>query len=260
MQNRMQGTIIDGPISQDGYTWWRIRYDNGLEGWTADKFIRIAAAAQPRPQPQPTNPWNMSSGGTTMNFFQGLWSLLITLFWLGLFGGLVYAGIKTFKSTPAVIFSHWYTLIENLQGSSIAFYQSVENTIGNRRVPHSYLSRVNWPEGGVFSARRAYLRVKRKDLILDICAAPFGTGFFVSWWLGPKPGLLGFFYAIPVFGLFLQYVTRPFTYYKIDTALMFQEAINNSVQEVIEDMTKAQGLRSLSENERKPILRNFFQR
>jgi len=97
VQNRVQGTIIDGSISQDGYTWWRIRYDNGLEGWTADKFIRIAAAAQPRPQSQPVNPWNMSSGGTTMNFFQGLWSLLITLFWLGLFGGLVYAGIKTFN-------------------------------------------------------------------------------------------------------------------------------------------------------------------
>lgn len=109
------------------------------------------------------------------------------------------------------------------------------------------------------SARREYLRVKRRDLILDICAAPFGTGFLVSWWLGPKPGILGFFYAIPVVGVIFGYLTQPFTYHRIDTALMFQEAVNDSVQEVIEALTKAQGLRSLSENERKAILRDFFQ-
>ena len=102
--------------------------------------------------------------------------------------------------------------------------------------------------------------MKRRDLILDICATPFGTGFFVSWWLGPKPGILGFSYAIPVVGVIFEYLTRPFTYYRIDTALMFQEAVNDSVQEVIEALTKAQGLRSLTENERKAILRNSFQR
>ena len=162
--------------------------------------------------------------------------------------------------SASVIFSHWYTLIENLQCSSMAFYQSVENDIGTRHVPQANMSRVTGPEGGVFSARREYLRVKRRDLILDICAAPFGTGFFVSWWLGPKPGILGFSYAIPVVGVIFEYLTRPFTYYRIDTALMFQEAVNDSVQEVIEALTKAQGLRSLTENERKAILRNSFQR
>jgi hypothetical protein len=234
-------------------------------------------ARQTRPQPQAKSaparptvqaqrgaqtfaPTNQPSGGTTMGFLDNLWSLIVTLFWLGLIGGTIYAVVKTIKSMPSVIFSHWYTLIENLQCSSISFYQSVESTIENRKVPQSNLSRVTWPEGGVFSARREYLRVKRKDLILDICAAPFGTGFFISWWLGPKPGLLGFFYSIPVFGVIFGYLTRPFTYYRIDTALMFQEAVNDSVQEVIEGLTKAQGLRSLSENERKPILRNFFQR
>jgi hypothetical protein len=260
VQNRQNGTIIDGPHSQDGYTWWRIRYDNRIEGWTADKFIRVGAASPPSPQRQAVSPWNQSSGGTGMGFLSNLWSLIVVLFWLGLIGGIVYAIVKTVKAIPSVIFSHWYTLIENLQCSSMAFYQSVETGIGNRQVPQSSLSRVTWPEGGVFSARREYLRVKRKDLILDICAAPFGTGFFVSWWLGPKPGLLGFFYSMPVVGVIFGYLTRPFTFYRIDTALMFQEAVNDSVQEVIESLTKAQGLRSLTESERKPILRNFFQR
>lgn len=80
--------------------------------------------------------------------------------------------------SASVIFSHWYTLIENLQCSSMAFYQSVENDIGTRHVPQANMSRVTWPEGGVFSARREYLRVKRRDLILDICAAPFWYWIF----------------------------------------------------------------------------------
>jgi hypothetical protein len=37
--------------------------------------------------------------------------------------------------------------------------------------------------GGPASAKREYLQVGREKLIFDICGAPFGTGFFVSWWL-----------------------------------------------------------------------------
>ena len=30
------GLIIDGPQSSGGYTWWKIRYDVGIEGWSAE--------------------------------------------------------------------------------------------------------------------------------------------------------------------------------------------------------------------------------
>ena len=43
---------------------------------------------------------------------------------------------------------------------------------------------VEWPEGGLLSAKRLYLRVIRKEHVFDICGAPFGNGFFFSWWLG----------------------------------------------------------------------------
>ena len=52
----------------------------------------------------------------------------------------------------------------------------------------------------------------------------------------------------------------PATYYRIDTALMFQTAVHAEVLAVIDGMTKAKGIRALSEDERKPILRDFFQR
>lgn len=216
-------------------------------------------AVQPQRPTQAFAPVNQSSGPSTMGFLGVLWSLLMTIFWLGLFGGLIYAGVKMTKSAPAFIISHWYSLIGNLQESPMEFYRSLEHSIHSRQLPQFSVSRVDWPEGGIFSPRREYLRVRRKDLIFDICGAPFGNGFFVSWWLGPKAGFVGFVYSIPVLGYIFQFLIRPLTYYKIDTALMFQQAVHSAVLEVIDGMTEAKGIRALTESERKPVMKNFFQ-
>ena len=42
------------------------------------------------------------------------------------------------------------------------------------------------------SANRQYLRMHRGKHAFDICAAPFGNGFFVSWWLTEPPLRFGF--------------------------------------------------------------------
>lgn len=72
---------------------------------------------------------------------------------------------------------------------------------------------------------------------------------------GCAPGCL---VLIPLIGAL--FADRGPTYYQIDTALMFQEIVRRAVLEVIDDLTKAQGLRALSESERKPILREFYGR
>ena len=218
-------------------------------------------------------------------------------------------------SLPSV-FSHWSTLMEGLQASPKDFYSSVEVAVRKRELADCALSRVDWKEGGLFSAGREYLRVMRGRLIFDICAAPFGNGFFVSWWLaraessfgalallllivglfvamiisvrifGFLAGWLFFLVVVPaLFWLFVKFMNgsrqegwddalvamplvgswyerifRPETYYKIDTALMFQESIRNSVLEVIDGLTSAKGVRALTELERKPILREFPKR
>ena len=97
--------------------------------------------------------------------------------------------------------------------------------------------------------------------MFDICATPFGNSFFVSWWLGELMGRLwGFFAGIPVFGAIMMRLFRPETYYRLDTALMFQELVNSAVQEVVDEIMKAKGIRALSEFERKPILSDLFKR
>jgi hypothetical protein len=146
-----------------------------------------------------------------------------------------------------LVVSHWFHLIEDLQASPLEFYVLVGGAVERRQIPDCGQSRVEWREGGPLSAKREYLRVKRKEYTFDICGAPFGTGFFVSWWLTEPLGCLGRFFR------------HRKTYYRVDTALMFQEAVHAAVLEVIDGMTSAKGIRALSELERKPILRSLVQ-
>jgi len=39
---------------------------------------------------------------------------------------------------------------------------------------------VEWPEGGLVSPNREYLRIEVRGFRFDICAAPFGTGYSFS--------------------------------------------------------------------------------
>lgn len=157
--------------------------------------------------------------------------------------------------------SHWHHSFENLQESPQKFYNSLVEAISQRNIPGIDISRIDYREGGVFSAKRLYLRVQRKEHIFDICAAPFGSGFFFSWWLGEKISLFwSLVILIPFFGIPMVTAFRPQTYFRHDTALMFQDSISSAVHEVIDGITKAKGLRSLSEPERKPIMSDFFKR
>jgi len=33
------GTVLEGPVSAEGYTWWKIGYDDGTTGWSADNWL-----------------------------------------------------------------------------------------------------------------------------------------------------------------------------------------------------------------------------
>jgi hypothetical protein len=221
----------------------------------------------------------------------------------------------------ANVISHWCHLIENFQTSSLAFYESVETAVQARAVPEINRARIEHQEAGLASAKREYLRIHRGKHAFDICAAPFGTGFFVSWWFTEPPlkfallYTLGFFFglviamdiafavgfavgaamgfgtflggscalvgvpailwllgnamrqgriggestvlAMPLVGSIYERIFAPATYYALDTALMFQEAVHNAVLEVIDCVTANKGVRALTEAERKPIMKRF---
>jgi hypothetical protein len=40
------GAILDGPVIADGYTWWRVDYDNKPDGWSADNWLEKSLTGQ----------------------------------------------------------------------------------------------------------------------------------------------------------------------------------------------------------------------
>lgn len=225
------------------------------------------------------------------------------------------------KGSQAGVISHWYQLFEDFSTSALDFYASVEAALASRAIPDLETSRVLWRESGIFSAKREYLRATRGRYAFDICAAPFGNGYFFSWWfakMGPRYGVLIVFgillgalailgllqllgaaifrdtcagvlfqlvlltlglpaiflglgylvhagvigdeewvLSLPILGALYAWAFNPLTYYRLDTALMFQEAVRAAVNEVIDGLRTSQGLRVLTPEERQPRLRDL---
>ena len=162
----------------------------------------------------------------------------------------------------STILSHWNHLVPGMQQSSNEFYAAVDRLLKAQGIDDTKTERVNIAEGGLLSAKREYLQVRRKSHVFHICAAPFGTGFFVSWWLGEvRSGLFAELTAIPYIGPFFGFLAsmaKPLTYYKVDTALMFQSVTHGAVLDALDQVINATGTRALTEIERKPIMRDLF--
>lgn len=160
---------------------------------------------------------------------------------------------------PTTIISHWSYRIDGLQYSSSAFYSDVERILGAAQVDHLKIERVKLAEGGMFSSKREYLQVRRGEHVFLVCAAPFGNGFFISWWLGHvESGFWAWLSGLPLIGFIVQRFLKRLTYYQIDTALMFQSVTHTALTEVLAALTEAKGLKALSDTERTPVMRDFF--
>lgn len=163
------------------------------------------------------------------------------------------------RVNPTTIISNWHHGVDGLQQSSDAFYKEVERQLKEHNVDGLKIERVNWSEGGIFSAKREYLQVRRGEHVFHVCAAPFGNGFFISWWLGHvQTGFLAWLATLPLIGIFVRNFLTRLTYYKIDTALMFQSVTHSVVSGILDTMLNAKGMKALSDVERAPIMRDFF--
>jgi hypothetical protein len=104
------------------------------------------------------------------------------------------------------VISQWSQLIENFQASSQEFYNAFESAVATRAIPELHSTRIEHKEGGLASGNREYLRMHRGKHAFDICAAPFGNGYFVSWWFTEPPLRFGFLYLIAIlFGVAVMF-------------------------------------------------------
>lgn len=107
----------------------------------------------------------------------------------------------------ADVISHWHLLVDDFNTSALEFYTAIEAAVAARKVPDVTVSRVDGREGGILSAKREYLRIGRDRLTFDICAAPYGTSYFFSWWFAEQPPQFALLYmCMAIFGLPIAFV------------------------------------------------------
>ena len=156
--------------------------------------------------------------------------------------------------------SNWNTLLDGFNFSTQEFYTLLREELKNQSINNLNINDVSLKEGSFFSRRRRYLRIKWKEYQYDMCAAPFGKGFFISWWLLYKYSIVAIIISkIPFIGKWLVEKWYPITYYKVDTASMFMTYCHNAVLNVIDTITKESGIR-ISEQQKRPVLQDIFTR
>ena len=74
-----------------------------------------------------------------------------------------------------------HKLIDGMDSSPEEFYSAIESDLVQRQVPGLEITREEFAEGGLLSAKRVYLRMRRERLVFDICSAPFGKAWFFSY-------------------------------------------------------------------------------
>jgi hypothetical protein len=157
------------------------------------------------------------------------------------------------------ILAHWEQMIESSSATPLEFYNLVLQATARRAASVS-VSYVTCREGGVMSARRVYLRVRRKRLMFQIGAAPFGNSLVVSWWLiEAAPGLFDLFIEIPLLGLLLGRLFRPATFHCVDQTSAFQHLVHDAVLEAVSATSTERVLKGSARQDR-PILEEFYRR
>ena len=162
--------------------------------------------------------------------------------------------------TPETVLAQWSTLVEGLQWSPKDFYGSVEQALQRRQLPDIFcFARELRRRRSIFGQTRVPSRDAQGPHFRHLWCAVWHRIFFSSWLGGRPGGCLGLLLLIPVLNILVAPFSRE-TYYKYDSAMMFQESVHSAVLEVIDGLTSAKGIRALSELERKPVMRKFLGR
>lgn len=157
---------------------------------------------------------------------------------------MIIALIRGLVRTIQIVHSSWLQYIDGQPFTTQEFYVELEREIREQKIPGILITRIGYPQGGMFSQSRIYLRVQCGDYVFDVCAAPFGKGSFVSWRMGEIPDRLRILLmSIPWIGRFFRNRTK--TFFELDNEALFKERFSASVRKVYESLTAEQGARSI---------------
>lgn len=163
-------------------------------------------------------------------------------------GGSSSGGITTMGSVPiSNVLSHWSHFFRSFAMSSNNFYDELEKTLKIHEMPNAVIGRTKHKEGGMLSAAREYLRIKHGDIVFDVCAAPFGKDFFISWWLYETAGTMRTMLKNTKMGNFLNERAAKRTFYQIDEEDMFRSCVHECILETIGKVTEGKGTLQLTD-------------
>jgi hypothetical protein len=148
------------------------------------------------------------------------------------------------------VISHWSHFFQSFTISAKDFYTVAEKIIASHNMPHTEVKRVEHKEGGIFSSNREYLRIKHGKLVFDVCAAPFGTDFFISWWLYETEGTATSLLKNTAVGGFLKAREKARTFYQADEEAMFRSCVHECILEAVAAVTEGKIERKLTTEEK----------
>lgn len=147
------------------------------------------------------------------------------------------------------ILSQWNHYFPLTNMSSNKFYSLVEKYVREHNYPNLTVTDVKHKEKGIFSASRQYLRISYGDLNFDICAAPFGNDFYISWWLFESEDIFRKFLKGTMIGDYLVARAQRLTFFEADNEAVFRASIHSCILQAIDHLTQDSGHR-LTELER----------
>lgn len=148
------------------------------------------------------------------------------------------------------VISHWSHFFEKFNMSSMEFYTELETQLQEHDMPNTAISKTTHKEAGILSASREYLRIKHGDIVFDVCAAPFGKDFFISWWLYESVGGMRRVFKNTKFGDFLHQRAQNRTFYQIDEESMFRSCVHDCILATVEKVSNGKGVRQLTDAEK----------
>ncbi len=152
------------------------------------------------------------------------------------------------------ILARWQTSLEMPACSPLEFYETVENSLTEGELPNLLFSRITRNEGGWFSPRRIYLRIRYQRLYFDVSAFVAGNSLIVSWWLHEDfRGVADLLAELPFFSFLIEKTTRAATYYTVDFVEYFQHTVHETILRLVDDLREQNGLVLLPAEERIPV-------
>ena len=145
------------------------------------------------------------------------------------------------------VLSHWSHFFRAFSMSSDDFYKELESTLKDHEMPNAIIERTRHKEGGMLSAAREYLRIKHSDIVFDVCAAPFGKDFFISWWLYGTVGTMQNMLKNTRVGTYLQTRAEKRTFFQVDEEDMFRSCVHECILETITKVTEGKAILQLSD-------------